>query len=120
MPPPALRVLVVNPGSSSRRFALFQADEAVLESHYETTGDGFAVHHRATDGSSDEPIDEEQFDRALDHFLAELTARGFVSNPGEIDAIGVRAVAPGRFFLAHHLVDDEVRGQIHAARTRAR
>lgn len=117
-------ILVANPGSSSRKYALFDhdPDQPIHESailHIETT-DGHLVGTLVT--SSGEKAVDLPFERLEDstEHLDEILRREQLLDEGEtIERIGIRIVAPGSFFLQDHVITDEVIAKLHEARERA-
>jgi hypothetical protein len=65
--------------------------------HFERTEDGYAC---TLDSNPPVSITKEEFDHAHEHFFDAVEELGHV-----IDAIGVRAVAPGTYFTRDRVVD---------------
>jgi len=99
-------VLAVNPGSSSREYAVFYGDKLIISGYYEHLGDGYVMSISTGDGKAEVDVSESDFDFALHHFLDYCRANNHVEN-GDIKGVGVRVVAPGRRFLQHRRFDDE-------------
>lgn len=99
--------LVVNPGSSSRKYALYCQGEAVLEMGFEETNTGFEMCSRPS-GSQQvcSAITGSEFTTAFAK-VAEGVDSYIKREPSErLDAVVIRVVAPGTFFQRHAVVDD--------------
>jgi len=93
-------ILTVNPGSSSKKYALFSGDTRLFMSHFEKTESGFAV---AYDNNTPAAIDEMFYDNALLQVIAYAREKHNV----EISAAGIRVVAIGKEFARHAIIDTE-------------
>lgn len=101
--------IIVNIGSSSKKYALYNGNEKLAIWHFEKVGQDF--HLAVTDGTRIESvISSEEYQHAIDRVIADCTARGITS----IGAIAVRTVAPGTYFAQHRVVDDEFMEQFAA------
>jgi acetate kinase len=111
--------LVSNPGSASRKYALYAGNSVRATLHFEYT-DGRVlctlVHgeHRNT-----EQTDLQNVEQAAQKVLDMFTTAGVLTDNEKINRIGLRVVAPGSFFLEHHIIDDAVLGQLRALEPRA-
>jgi len=99
-------VLVVNPGSSSREYALYVKGEIQISAYYEHKGEKCAL--TVSIGGVDTATDLEinVFSNALQHFLEICREKSL--DPAGIDAVGIRTVSPGRSFLKPHKLDAEL------------
>ena len=100
--------LVVNPGSSSRKYALYDGRELALEVRFEDTNTGFEMCSQVS-GTQQicESIKESDFKSAFAK-VAEET-KNYLQRElmgKKLDAIVVRVVSPGTFFQKHALIDD--------------
>ena len=135
-------ILIANPGSSSRKYALYRGHEFLAGLHFEfvsetasekpVSGDRVASEKTAKpekriicglkypDGSK--KVINQEF-KKLDSTVANveriLTEEGFLGGPAKLDCILVRIVAPGEYFAHDHLVDDECVRQLSIARSRS-
>ncbi len=96
--------LVINPGSSSKKYALYDDERLLLSARFEQSGGGF---ERCVelDGERQicEPIDAPSYGDALGHVLSCIGSRNL---PGP-ECVGIRIVAPGRFFARHAHIDEQ-------------
>ncbi len=100
--------LVVNPGSSSKKYALYDNGQLVLDFRFERTNDGFEVCSRSI-GSQQicKSVDSESFDNALK--IMALEVQGYLLNEKHnrnLDNVVIRVVSPGSFFQKHRIIDD--------------
>lgn len=94
--------VIVNIGSSSKKYALYRGNEKLVTWHFEKVGQDFKL--AVTDEVRNESaISSEQFQHAIDRVIADCAARGIP----ELKAIAVRTVAPGDYFAQHRVVDAE-------------
>jgi acetate kinase len=98
--------LIVNPGSSSKKYALYCEGTKIFSVLYEHTKDGFgkcvAIGNERTTCSI---LTEVQFVDALVDTISIATSKGYIKNKTDITRIGIRIVAPGTFFNTHRVVD---------------
>lgn len=113
--------LLVNPGSSSKKYALFNGQgECVLTVRFERTGDGYG-RTRTINGTQQgtESVHEHLYHCALHEVVATAKRVGCISTVADIAAVGVRVVAPGKRFAQHVKVTDEFLASLEAATPRA-
>ncbi|MBP6038320.1 MAG: hypothetical protein KA604_03190 [Candidatus Saccharimonas sp.] len=103
-------ILVANPGSSSRKYALYECDDLRLrgELHFETDHDKIICTLSTNDGPRTIDSGVTTVNQASRQVI-ELFQRESVMSPDDtIAAIGLRIVAPSAYFMQDHLVTDEV------------
>ncbi len=98
--------LVVNPGSSSKKYALYENRKVVLEFRYELTSSGFEVCTTAKGNVQNcRALTQEEYQVSFSQVALEV--KKYLEEQGKIlDAICVRIVSPGRAFQKHQLIDD--------------
>jgi acetate kinase len=92
-------IVAINTGSSSYKYGLYKGDACSMSMHFERTESGYAC---TLDNNPPVPITKEEFEHAHEHFFDAVEEVGHV-----IDAIGVRAVAPGKYFTEDRIVDEQ-------------
>ena len=112
-------ILITNPGSSSRKYALYREDELLCSLHFEFEGRKVVCTLKRADGTK-KKLDEKYKDLsttvgALNKILTDEGYRGGVS---KIDAILARIVATGEYFTEDHLVDKECLKHLEIAKKR--
>ena len=113
--------LVLNSGSSSEKFSLYEGEDEVCSLYFEGIEEGgkkkFICTITRADGS------EERVNKAwdtLDVAFAEAKAifekEGFINEAHPLDGILVRVVAAGKYFSQNHIVDDETMRELEKVR----
>lgn len=100
--------LIINPGSTSKKLALFKGQEQVAEAYFESFKDSHRVTWNLNNQSSQLDITQDYFDNSRELFTRKLVEDGLLKDKGDIQLVAVRTVAPGTFFLQNHLVTTEV------------
>lgn len=100
--------LVVNPGSSSRKYALYRGGQCVLEFRFEDTNSGFEMCAQVAGiQQTCEAIKKNDFSEAFARVVEGVNSYLFRDDrTKQIDAVVIRVVAPGTFFQKHQLIDD--------------
>lgn len=114
-------ILVANPGSSSRKYALYAADlQECAQIVFEHNAEGKVVGQIHVNGSS-QPIatDISDITEASHALHGILSDNNLLSENEKIAQIGLRVVAPGSFFLEDHIIDDEVIEKLSMLKNRA-
>lgn len=94
--------IIVNIGSSSKKYALYINGEKNTSWSFEKVGAAFKLTTSNTE-RKEEVIDSEIFENAINRVLSDCKKIGIA----EIREIAVRTVAPGDYFAEHRIVDDE-------------
>lgn len=98
-------ILVANPGSASRKYALYEGSAIRAKLHFEWINDH--IHCTLSSLKETYPITVElaSLDEAPPRIVQLLGDHAFLSEHEAIDMIGLRIVAPGSYFLADHEAD---------------
>ncbi len=100
-------ILVTNPGSASRKYALFRGRTRVASLHFEFV-DGKIVGHLATNGDTQDIYpDVADMLSVTAHIVDILVEHQLIAEGQTFDRIGLRVVAPSSGFLRDRLADDE-------------
>ncbi|MEY2665204.1 MAG: acetate kinase [Candidatus Parcubacteria bacterium] len=106
--------LVVNPGSSSRKYALFHDGKVMLEFSFEGTGTGYEVCLQKADGRQTcEPITVPDFDNAFARVKDAVSAY-CTEQKVSLDVISLRLVVPGTAFAKHRFIDAVCLSEIYS------
>lgn len=107
--------LIINPGSSSKKFALYQGRTMVLNAYVERSGDGFEM-CTAISGIQQkcELLDKKGFKESLHDFLALAQKLNHITGPTDVARVVMRVVAPGTFFQTHREINDEYLSRLQA------
>jgi acetate kinase len=97
-------ILLANIGSSSHRYALATPDGIAATAHAERAGSGYRWKSSLiTEGGA--PLSLDGFTRSAARFLEGLEESSLIGSASDIQAIGLRVVAPGSGFQQHRLLD---------------
>lgn len=100
--------LLINPGSSSKKYALYRGTDPVMALRFEQTGHGYSVcsELKGTKGLCRE-VSASEFQNALSIVLDEAVKEKHIAAATAVARVGVRVVAPASYFTKHRLIDDE-------------
>ena len=113
-------ILITNPGSSSRKYALYKGQELLCSLHFEFEGKEIVCTLKRADGSKKKiKTDFKALASCVANLSEILTAEGYLGGVSKIDAILARVVAPGEFFSHDHLVDENVLKELEKAKKKA-
>ncbi|MBQ6393920.1 hypothetical protein IJH74_01590 [Candidatus Saccharibacteria bacterium] len=113
-------ILITNPGSSSRKYALYKGQELVCSLHFEFEGKGIICTLAKADGSKKvlkQPFKE--LTSTVANINRILTEEGYLGGMTKLDAILARVACPGEYFTQDHIVDEEYLKVLDKARKRA-
>jgi acetate kinase len=112
-------VLVANPGSASRKYAVYKGRRRLAALHFEhANGTAVCTLQQGNDRREVALADPDLF-AAAGQVLPILRTEGVLKEDEEIRKIGLRIVAPSAFFLHDHIIDDAVVAQLEALERRA-
>lgn len=98
--------LVINPGSSSRKYALYKDGLQVLEFCFENTDTGYEVcSHKQGEQQVCNAISQEGFGSAFTK-VADAVKKYLEAEKMTLNRIAIRVVAPGTEFQKHVVIDD--------------
>jgi len=104
------KILAVNPGSASRRYALYEGGKELWWAHFEKDDGGFVVKVVESGKSSTIKISKSDFDNSVGFFKDKMR---------DASVIGVRVVAPGQYFLENRKIDAGFLKKLKAAKEQA-
>lgn len=103
-----LLVLVVNPGSASRKYALFSGNNIKATINFEFD-DGAVVVKVEHDGQVNKgSYDDKDLSDVSKYILPLLHDNNIINDQEKIDAVGIRIVAPSKRFMQDELLTDEI------------
>lgn len=111
--------LVSNPGSASRKYALYAGKRCRGSLHFEYVDGRVVCTVTHQDSRTTEPTDLPNIEQAAQKVLPMLKDAGILQDGEYVARIGLRVVAPGSFFLQDHVVDEHMLGELHALKSRA-
>ena len=100
--------LIINPGSSSKKFALYSSRTLLLEAYVERIADGFEM-CTSLDGEQQKCslLDHNEYNGSLGQFLDNAVERKMLASYADVTKVALRVVAPGTYFQAHRVIDEE-------------
>lgn len=102
-----MKILIINTGSASKKYSIYEGDNKIYNAHFEKENNGYIIIETFVDKKEKTIISEGEFKKAQAYLLNSLIQKNIVSSKADIEAIGIRIVAPGEYFLSHRIVDKE-------------
>lgn len=96
-------ILVINIGSSSKKYSLYRGGVLLLGAHFEKDKDSFAVTY---EGGETHEISRNIFTDSLSAFYNAFQKGGQLHEESSLAVIGLRLVAPGEYFTEDRVVDN--------------
>lgn len=112
--------LVVNPGSTSKKYSFYQDGRAVMVLRYEKVSTDYVLCIEMATGSQNcVSIDAKVYASAFKDAVERAKESATITELTDVNAVGIRVVAPGTFFQYHRIIDDDyvtvLKGQVPAA-----
>jgi acetate kinase len=101
------KYLVVNSGSASHKHALYEGNDGIYFLYFEMLGDKYVAHETIHGAKKDLVINEKIFNRSVEYTVSRLLENKIIENKKDIEAVGIRIVAPGVYFQTNRLIDKE-------------
>lgn len=111
--------MVSNPGSASRKYALFNGPVLRASLHFEWLAGKITCTLVQNGKATEIPTDIHNLSAAVGFAATIFYEYGVIESAEHIDRIGLRVVAPGTFFTEHHKVSQMFVDRLQAARPRA-
>lgn len=112
-------VLIANPGSASRKYALYEGTRERASLHFEwSDGRVICTLHRS-DETLDTQASTNQLTEAAGQVIDLLRSYDVLQEYEQIERIGLRVVAPSSYFLEDRFIDDEFVAKLEAIKPRA-
>lgn len=97
--------LVLNSGSTSRKFALAEGDQICAEGFVEKVGDSFVMHFQARGRKRTLELVPQDAENSLEYFCTVSLQSGVLKHLTDIELVIIRVVAPGTYFAQHRVID---------------
>lgn len=111
--------LVTNPGSSSRKYALYNNDQEICTLHFEMEGKDVVCTLKTPDGNKRKLTGKfKKLTETVKYAKEILEQEGYLSADAKLAAVLARVVATGDYFAADHLVDDDALRHLEEAKKR--
>lgn len=112
MVPLAKKYLVVNLGSASKKYALYEGGTELFFAHYEKEGNNVIVTEGKNGVRIKSVITAQDYKGSVKRLLDLLVASRCISATKDITAVGFRIVASGEYFNATKRIDEEYRAKL--------
>jgi|GEM_PF-61716 len=114
-------ILITNPGSSSRRYALYQGEKLLCKIHFEHDGDNLIYTLRRSDTTETKRVkcDFKNLSSTVANLGEILEKENYIGTVKKLDLILARVVAPGEYFSENHLVDEKCLRELENAKNKA-
>lgn len=113
------KLLIINIGSGSKKYALYEGDLELAVVHMEKESEGLIATIRIGDNEEKVVITQEQYSSSVAYVLELISSKNLVSSSSDISGIGLRIVAPGSYFLANKIIDAEYLDQLSISEAEA-
>ena len=112
-------ILITNPGSASRKYALYDGDQLLAQLHFEYVGKKVVCTLKDDKGNKkDIKTAIKDLNEAIADVPRILKEEEYTSEQHKLQAVVVRIVAPGDYFTKDHIVDEEYMKQLKIAEKR--
>lgn len=111
--------LIANPGSASRKYALYQGSKLRASLHFEVRHGAVDVGLYVGGERRNLTVNLRSLVQAAQQVLPLLHANGVLHSDERVDSVGLRIVAPGSYFLEDHTVTADFTARLEAVKARA-
>ena len=111
--------LIANPGSASRKYALYRGDSLLAALHFEYKEGRIACTITISDRHEPVDVDLHDLGDTAGQVLPILKHHNLIHNSEHISRIGLRVVAPSSYFLRDRILDDEPVNRLRELEPRA-
>lgn len=107
--------LIANPGSASRKYALFEGQTLRASIHFEYVNNNIACTIQNQANTTQIPTNITRLSDIPSQLISFLHTHKIIDRSESIHTIGIRVVAPGSYFLENRQVDDTFIIQMEAS-----
>jgi len=112
--------LIINPGSSSKKYTFFEDGREILSVRYEWDGMAYEVCTIIRcEQNRCELVDADKYNNALSRVIELALVYKVISATSDIAEVGVRVVAPGTYFQSHQLASSDYIARLREAERQA-
>lgn len=112
-------ILITNPGSASRKYALYDGEQLLAQLHFEYVDKKVVCTLKDNDGKKrDIKTEIKNLNEAISDVPRILREEEYTTEQHKLAAVVVRIVAPGDYFAQDHVVDTEYMKQLNEAEKR--
>ena len=112
-------ILITNPGSASRKYALYDGDELMAQFHFEYEGKKVVCTIKdVDDGKKKIKPEITNLNDAITILPKILSDEAYVTGQHKLEAVVIRVAAPGDYFTEDRVVDAEYMRRLKEAEKR--
>jgi len=112
-------ILIVNPGSATRKYAVFAGDRELARLHFEQRDGTMSCTLFQGDTRRVLPSAATTLEDVTAEVIPILHQQHIIKETDQIHRIGLRIVAPGAYFLTDHIVDSDFITRLEVTKNRA-
>ena len=113
------KYLIVNTGSASKKYAVYNHDGEIAFVHLETEEGKYISTIRFMGKSEITTISKDDYVKSLNYLISILKSKKIVSSKEDIYGVGIRVVAPGRYFQSNRIIDNQYVKNLKLAQKKA-
>ena len=99
--------LIVNTGSASKKYSFYIAKEKKYTAHFEKEGDSLIVTEVIDGEKVKRTLNNSDYPKSARLVIDSLVNNKVIEKENDLKAIGIRVVAPGKFFLKTQVITEE-------------
>lgn len=101
------KTIIVNNGSTSKKYAFYTGDEFNFFAHYEQTPEKLIVTENLRGIEKEQGISVDIFKNSFSDFVDKLLEYKLLDSEDDVTGVAVRIVAPGKVFQSSQIIDDD-------------
>jgi len=114
-----MKLLIVNPGSESKKYSLFVDRKVVFSAHFERTPKGFSLTTNLNGVVEEKKISRRQFTTGFSEAINLLKEQIIINSLADLRAISVRVVCPGVYFQKNQRINQTYLARLAKAKPQA-
>lgn len=99
--------LIVNTGSASKKYSFYVGKDQEYTAHFEKEGLSLVVTERINGEKIKKVLKDEDYPRSARLVIDSLVDNKILAKESDLGAIGIRVVAPGKYFLETQAITEE-------------
>lgn len=100
------KILIINIGSASKKYSVYDGMDQLIFFHFEKSGDGFLLTVKGEGRFEKDKVSLDDYNNSLE-FLSNYLEENMSIEIDDFAALSFRVVAPGTYFLEHREITDE-------------
>lgn len=109
------KILIINIGSASKKYSVFDGLEEIIFFHFEKSGSGFVLSIKGSNRFEKDKVSKDDYENSLE-FLSNYLNDNLNIKIRDFQGLSFRIVASGSFFLSHREIDDEYLQELEKAK----